>query len=132
MPQGSFEIGGADHVENDIDALAAGFGFNDLGEILLAVIDPALGAELHAGLAFFRRARRGIDFGAKGFRKLDGSRADTAGAAVDEHAFPFGKACHLEEIGPDSEEGFRQCGRFDGVVTFGKGIRPAGTVQYSA
>ena len=40
---------------------------------------------------------------------------------MDEDAFPFGEARHLEEIGPDGEEGFRQSRGFDGVVTLREG-----------
>lgn len=40
---------------------------------------------------------------------------------MDEHAFAFGQARHLEEVGPDGEEGFRQRGGLDGVVPLGEG-----------
>ncbi len=106
-----FEIGGADHVEHDIDAMTAGLGLDDVGKILALVVDCPLRAELFAGFAFLLRTCGRIDLGAEGAGELDRRRADAAGAAVDENAFAFRQPRHLEKVCPDGEEGFRKgCG----------------------
>ena len=50
------DVVAADDVENQVDAAAAGQLLDDVDEILGAVVDRALGAELFAGAAFLVRA----------------------------------------------------------------------------
>src|SRR5260221_10740416 len=102
-----------DHVEDHIDA-AAGRRFLYRGdEILDLVVDSAVGAELHAGLAFFRAARRREHLVAEGFHDLDRGDADAGRAALHEEGFAGLDPGAIEDIAPDGEEGFGERGRLD-------------------
>ena len=71
-------------VEDDVGAGAAGGRPDLLDEVLLAVVDEHLGAELAAGLELVGRPGRHRDPGPDLARQLDGHRADARRAAVDE------------------------------------------------
>ena len=66
----------ADHVENDVDALAAGQLLDHGDEVFRAVVDGALGAELDTGGAFGVGAGGGEHPGAPRMGDLDRRRAD--------------------------------------------------------
>ena len=74
----------ADHVENHVDAAAAGQIADRGHEIGLAIVDRALGAEPLARRALLRRAGGREDARAERARQLDRRRADAARSAVDE------------------------------------------------
>src|SRR5690606_42021057 len=80
----------ADHIENDIGARAIGHLAGAGDEILLAIIDRDIRAELHAGGAFLGAAGGDDDSGAERLGELDGGRTDARGAAMDEHRFAGG------------------------------------------
>ena len=108
------DIGAADHVEDDVDALAAGGVLGNRHEILLAVVDRAVGAEPEARLALFLRTGSGDDGGgAEGGGELDRGRADARGAAVDQEGFARFQAAPLEHVVPDGEVVLRQRRRLD-------------------
>src|SRR5690606_6884610 len=77
----------ADGVEDHIDAVAIGIPQDGLNVILLLVVDDHVGAQTPGELEV-RFAHGGKDPGADGFCHLDRDMADTAGAAVDQNAFP--------------------------------------------
>ena len=57
-------------------ALPLVVSFNHRDEILIAIIDRAIGTELHAGLAFFLRAGRDEHGCTESLGELDRRRAD--------------------------------------------------------
>ena len=91
-------IGRADHVEDGVDATALGQGLHLGGEILRAVVDCRVGAQLQAGGAFVFRTGGGEDAGAEFPGKLDRGDADAAGAAVDECGLALGQAADLDRL----------------------------------
>src|SRR5690349_8951781 len=74
----------ADHVEDDIDALAARDLVDDGDEILRAIVDAAFGTERFASLALIRRAGGGEHAMAEGAGKLNRGDADSACAALNQ------------------------------------------------
>jgi hypothetical protein len=50
----ALDIIAADHVEDDVGALAAGRGLGRGDEILFPIVNSDIGAEASAGIAFFR------------------------------------------------------------------------------
>ena len=80
----ALQVGAADHVEDEIDTAAAGRLAQHRHEVLRAVVDGPLGAELHAGRALGRRPGGGEDARPEQARELDGHRADAARSAVHE------------------------------------------------
>src|SRR5690606_32242750 len=72
------EVLRADDVENDVDAAAVGGLADAIDEVLRAVVDADLGAQVAAGGDLLRRTGRGDRAGTVGHRELDGERADAA------------------------------------------------------
>ena len=83
----ALDIVAADHVENDVGALAAGRGLGGGDEIFGLVVNGDVGAEPAAGLAFLRRSGGGDDARAERLGELNRGRADAGRAAVDEQRF---------------------------------------------
>ena len=95
------DVVAADHVEDEVGALAAGRLLHRLDEVLVAVVDRPVGAELVAGRALFGACRRWRRPCAEGLGELDGGGADAAGAAVDQEA----------SRRPSGRRGRRRCSR---------------------
>ena len=110
--RGRFEVAldvrATDNIENNVSTFQ--FLAYDSDEILLAIVDHAVGTEHAADTAAFRRAVRGKDGGAEGFGELDRRCADSARAAMNEEGLAGGETGAEEDIAPDGEEGFRQAG----------------------
>ena len=117
------DIVAADHVEDHVDALAAGRLLDRPRRSPRLVVDGLFGAKLLAG----RRISRAVPAVAKTrapkrLGQLDRGRADAAGAAMDEEDLARLQPAALEHIGPDGEEGLRQRRRLDQVEQpFGTG-----------
>ena len=71
---------------------------------------------LRRGGGFDVGSHRRKDFGTKRHRQLHRRDADAAGATVDQHPLPGTQRTALEEICPDREIGFGQCGGGGGRV----------------
>jgi hypothetical protein len=98
-------VGGADHVQYDIDAGFVGGGGDGLIKIGFFIIDPG-SAQFFDGRAFFRRAGGGKHFRPPCHRHLDGGDADPRRAAMHEERFSGGEATNVEYIRPHGKEGF--------------------------
>ena len=72
----AFNIVAADHVENNIGALAAGGAFRDLDEVLGLIVNGDVGTELARRLAFFRAAGGDDDARAESLGELDRGRSN--------------------------------------------------------
>src|SRR5262245_50171324 len=96
----------ADDIENQIDTLAAGQLLDDVDEIVRAIVDCALGAELFAGAALLVGARGRKHPRAACDRELDRGRADAARSAVEQCRFAGAEPSAVEDIRPDGEERF--------------------------
>ena len=108
----ALDIVAAHHVQDDIHALAPGFGLDHRDEIFVPVIDGALCAQAFAGLAFLIAARRGENVMAARRQQLNRIDADAAGAAMHQHAFrPACSRAVSNRVGPDGEKRFRKCRR---------------------
>ena len=107
----ALDVVAADHVEDDVGALAAGRVFGRGDEIFGLIVNGDVGAELAAGLAFLRRAGGRDDAGAEGLGELDRGRADAGRAAVDQQRLAGLEPAALEGVVPDREEGLGdRCG----------------------
>ena len=102
------DVVAADHVENEVDAFAAGLLLDHLDEVVRLIIDRNRCAQLSAFRAFFGRSGRREDARAEFAGELDGGRADAARAAMDQEALPGPEVSALEHVGPDREKGLRQ------------------------
>ena len=91
---------------------------NDVGEVLLAVIDRR-GAQLRNGRAFVGAAGGGESLDAEFAAQHQRGRTDAAGAAVDQHALAGVRIAEAEQVGPHSEEGFRYGGGLNPVHALG-------------
>ena len=81
----AFDIVAAHHVENDVGAVTCRSApAHGLDEILLVVVDGAVGAERHAGLAFSALPTVDDHAGAEAPGDLDCGGADAARAAMDQ------------------------------------------------
>jgi len=85
------QIIAAHHVENNVHALLAGLGGDDLDEVFRAIVDGPVGPQFQAGCAFFGAAGGGENLRAEMFGQLDGGGADAAGAAMDQEALAGGR-----------------------------------------
>src|SRR6266513_456725 len=103
-----------DHVEDHIDAAPSRSFLHRGHEILGRVGDGAVGAELHAGPAFLRAARRREHLVAEGFHDLNRGDADSARSALHEKRFTGPQTRAIEHVAPHGEEGLGQGGGFDG------------------
>ena len=112
-------VGAGDHVEDHVDALAAGELLRLFGEVLGLVVDGVVGAELQAGLALVVAAGRGDHRGAQRLGHLDRRDADAAGAALDQQGLARLQAAAVEHVAPHGEEGLRQRGRLDVAQALG-------------
>src|SRR5438067_7044282 len=107
------DIGAADHVEDHVDPPALRRLLDDCCEILLAIIDRPLGAELDADGAFLRTAGGRENPRAKRTGELDRGRADAARPAMHEKTLAGREVAAIEHIAPYGEEGLGQPGRVD-------------------
>ena len=111
-----FDVAGdvvaADHVEDDVDAVAVGGLLEHLDEVFFVVVDYPVRTGTPAGIGFFAAADRRVDTGAELLGELDGGQADAAGAAVYQEGFAGLQGTALEHVAPHGEVGFRQGGRF--------------------
>ena len=80
----ALDVVAADHVEDDVGALAVGRRLGGGDEILGLVVDGDVGAELAAGRAFLGRAGGGDHARAERLGELDRGGADAGGAAMDQ------------------------------------------------
>src|SRR5690606_1606231 len=114
----ALDVIAADHIKDQIDALAVRQLLDDLDEILLLVVDPPLRAEFLDCPAFFIRRCRRKDPRAERPGKLDSRRSDATCAAMDEEALPAIEAAAIKHIRPDREEGFRKRRGLDEIKSF--------------
>src|SRR5690606_7636362 len=114
----ALDVVAADHIKDQIDALAVRQLLDDLDEILLPVVDPPLRAEFLDRPAFVIGRCRRKDPRAERPGKLDGRRSDAACAAMDEEALPAIETAAIEHIRPDREEGFRKRRGLDEIEPF--------------
>ena len=103
----------ADHVEDRIDAAAVGEVLADLHEILRAIVDRDVGAEIEAGAAFLIGACGSQDLGTERLGELDRSDTDAARPALHQKHFARLQAHALEDIGPHRAEGLGQAAGID-------------------
>lgn len=109
------------HVEHHIHALATGDALHLLHEVLVAVVDRMVGAQLEAGSALVGTAAGGNHDGAGRLGQLDRRHADTAGAALHEQGLTRLQTAAVEHVAPDGEEGLGQRSRFDVAEALGHG-----------
>src|SRR5690606_31381403 len=76
-------VAAADHIQDHVDALAAGQLLHDGHEVLSLVIDCALSTELLASLGLVFTANRAEDTRAEFTSQLNGGRTDAAGATMN-------------------------------------------------
>ena len=107
------DVVAADHVEDDIDAAALGQPSRHADEILGAIVDGALGAQVLAGPALLIAPGGGEHAAAEGPGQHDGGSADAGRPAVDEKTFARPEGAALEHVRPHGHEGFRQGSRLD-------------------
>ena len=130
------DIVAADHVEHHIHPAALP---GRLGEVLLAVIDRHIGAEIGDQGAFFRAAGgRQDEAGAGQFRHLDRHHADPAGPALAQEGLTLLQLAALEDIGVHRHHRLGEAGARDKIHRIGErqdaafvhghglGIAPAG------
>ena len=96
----------SDHIENDVNAAAARFFFDDIDEILFAVVDGARCAKSFARRTSLRAACRSEDLVASRMKHLDRCGADPAGTAMDEHGLARLAPRAVDQIGPHREMHF--------------------------
>src|SRR5262245_11417010 len=101
----ALDIVAADHVENDICALALRRGLGRGDEILRLIVNSDVGTEAAAGIAFLRRAGGGDDARAERLGELDRGGADARRAAMDEQRLAGLQPPALEGVVPDGKEG---------------------------
>src|SRR5690606_20846232 len=70
------DVSAADHVENDVDALATCVLLEHSHEVFIAIVDGASGTKIEACLAFFFGAGCCENAGAEGHSQLYGRSAD--------------------------------------------------------
>ena len=97
-----------DHVQHQIDPLAASNPGHLRDEILALVINRMGGPEFQRARAFFRAAAGDDDRQVKQPAERNRHGADAAGAAVDQDRFALFGPAALEDIVPDGKQRFRQ------------------------
>src|SRR5262249_15135240 len=80
----ALDVVAADHVEDDVGALAVGRGLRRGDEIFAPIVNGDVGTKAAAGIAFFRRAGGGDDARAQCLGELDRGGADSRRAATDQ------------------------------------------------
>ena len=105
------EVLRADDVEDDVggDALL----LEHLGEVLLAVVDDDVGAELTTERGLLLRADRDGHPGTEGLAELDRHGADAAAPTVGEERFAVLELAHHEHVRPHRACDFHQAGRLE-------------------
>lgn len=99
-PDVAVQVLGAHVVEDDVGTRTVG-GLLDLGdEVLLAVVDQDVRAQLGAALQLLLAARGDGDGGADGLGQLDRHGADAAGAAVHEQRLAGTEVGDHEDVRP--------------------------------
>ena len=104
----SLEIGFADHIENDVDAIAAGCLVQHRNEILHGVIDPMCRYQ-RPDLRHPRRAGREEHFVGDPARQLHRCAADTACTAMDQRAFAGLQRSQMQQRLMGGDERFGDC-----------------------
>jgi hypothetical protein len=94
----------ADHVEHDLDTLAAGDRAHALDKVLAPIVDRMIGAEPHRRFALGVGSRGHDDRQPEQLGERDRHRADAAGAAMDQHRVAIAGIGALEQIGPHGEQ----------------------------
>jgi hypothetical protein len=97
--------------------------FDRFDKIALLVIDCQIRAQIQHCGAFDLRSRGCEDLGSKGLGKLNGCRADTRCAAVNQKALAGFQAAALKHIVPDREEGLGNRCSLDESKAIGCGQR---------
>ncbi|MCY1171417.1 hypothetical protein D9M73_115270 [compost metagenome] len=98
----------AHHIEHRRAALAPSDLGDTLDEVLGLVIDRMRRAERDRRRAFVVRASGDDHLQPEDRAQGDRHRADTAGAAMDQHGIALGRICALKQIGPHGEQCLRQ------------------------
>src|SRR5574340_259022 len=97
-----------DHVEYDIGNTPVRELLDDGREILVAVVDGALGAQLLAGAALLVAAGGGEHAMPEGVRHLDRGDADAAAASLHQQRLSRRQMRAVEHVAPDGEESLGQ------------------------
>jgi len=100
----ALEVGGADRVEDHVDATPVRERAAARDEVAGAVVDREIGAQREAARALLVGARRHRELRAGGLAELDRRGADAAAAAVHEGAAPRLERPELEHVQEDGQE----------------------------
>src|SRR5436190_2298682 len=109
------EVLRADHVEDHVDAAAAGQLAHDGNKVGLAIVDRALGTKLLARGALGRRSGGREHARSPRPCQLNGGGPDAARSSVHQERLAGGQTSALEHVGPDSKERLRN-GRGGGEI----------------
>ena len=109
------DIVAAHHVEDRVDAAPAGELAAHGDEVLGAVVDRDIGAEVPAGGAFRLRPRGGQHLAAPCLGELDRGDADAAGTALDQERLARLQMHPVEHVGPHGAERLGQAAGIDQV-----------------
>src|SRR6185436_18711632 len=107
------------HVEDQVDAALPGDARDFRDEILLAIVDRVIGADLQAVGGLVGAADGGDHGRAEALAELDRGEADAARAAVEQRGLAWCQMAAIEHVVPDREVVLRKTRRFEQVQRLG-------------
>jgi hypothetical protein len=127
------QVGGADDVQDDVGAPAVSERVNGGREVLVAVVDGKVSAELTAPGELAGRPCRAHHPGAENAAELDRRCTNSADAAMHEERLARRQPGIHHDVGVDGAGGLRKCSRVQQADAAGSGSNwPAGTATCSA